>query len=195
MPQVQRVRTPFSMAVLADVIRQEWPRTFPGVRLDGRILALVLALVDLEVAGGESSYNWNLGNMVQTKDDRPWFSASDRGNQRKFVAFGSLAEGARALVKQLMSTTRPQWRDGLLSGDPTTFVHALGGQFGGPRYFEADVGRYLDAFMGRWEKYRPTQSAKSRGASGSASEGNATLAVIALGALVVVAALSMAGGR
>jgi len=189
------------MATLADAIGAEWPAAFPDVRLSGDMIALLLALVDLETGTGASAWNWNLGNMVSTSDAQTWFYGYDSSNLRKFRAFESLGHGVVGFVKQVMSPTRPAWRDGLMSGDPTTFVKALGGVFGGPKYFEADLQRYLAAFLSRWDKYRGKYSSvapvvgQSGGSTRAGSRSGAAVLVMTLAALAALAAVAVAGHR
>lgn len=161
MSEVTAVRTPVSMADVHQALLLAWSSA-RGEQLSPRVAALLLALVDLETAGGQAVKNYNLGNIVSTNEAQPWFVGLDSGNTRRFRAYGSLADGAGSLVKQLLSDTRKEWRNGLLSGNPHRFVESLGGVYGGPKYFEANLERYRDAFLARWQRYAPNEPITTR---------------------------------
>lgn len=125
-----------------------------GPGLTNRMVWLLLAHSDLETAAWTRCYNYNLGNIIRTPQwQGDWYEANDSGNQRQFRAYPSLDSGASGLVNQIVSPTRPQWRAGLLSGDPATYVAALAGKHGGPAYFEANPDSYLKGFLARYQKY------------------------------------------
>jgi hypothetical protein len=146
---VPTILTPSTPVAVAEAIARVW-----GLNLTNQVLWLLLAHSDLETAGWTRMYNYNLGNIIRTAQWKgDWFDADDSGNPRQFRAYPSLDSGASGLVVQLTSSTRPQWRAGLLSGDPTTYVAALAGKHGGPAYFEADPSRYLTGFMARYQRY------------------------------------------
>jgi hypothetical protein len=129
-----------------------------------QVLALLLALWDLETAAGASMFHWNFGNVIATRpDSQLFYVADDSGNTRKFRAYNDANDGARGLVQQLTSSTRPEWHTGLLTGDPNAFVRALSGADGGPAYFEADPERYRRTFLERWRKYSPKAEPPNRG--------------------------------
>jgi hypothetical protein len=204
LPEVTRRNTPVSMAAVSDAIRAEWPRAFPSVPLTGRTLALLLALCDLETATGRKVYNYNLGNIVSTSEEQQWFGGYDSGNARRFRAWPSLFEGARAFAKQLMSTTRPEWRKALLGGDPVVFAQALGGVFGGHRYYEASVASYTNTFLQRWQAYKSlSQNVSSYPPMGSARPpsgavnrgGGSPVLLLAITAVTIVAAFAFAGTK
>lgn len=149
MPLVPRVATPATAAQMAGA----WGE-YPADQQ-----ALLLALWDFETGGGARMWCWNAGNIVRTAQwSGDWYEADDTGNWRQFRAYPSLAAGAAALARLVDSDSRPQWREGLWSGDPETFVRALHGDNGGPAYFEAPLDRYLTGFLQRWQKYAPTSS-------------------------------------
>lgn len=122
--------------------------------LTNRVLWLLMAHSDLETAGWSRMWCYNAGNIIRTPQwTGDWYAANDAGNPRQFRAYPTLDSGVSGLVSLLTGPSRPQWRAGLLSGDPATYVAALAGQHGGPRYFEADPTKYLPAFEGRYQQY------------------------------------------
>jgi hypothetical protein len=164
MPQVPIERTPVSADEARVSISDAWRARF-GAAVEPDVLALLLALWDLETGTGQSQFNWNFGNLVEVRpDSRPFYIADDSGNTRKFKAFEDIDDGAEGFVAQVTSTTRPEWHQGLLTGDPEEFVRALKGRNGGPEYFEAPLDRYLQTFLGRWRRYEvPKALPPSRG--------------------------------
>lgn len=187
MGEVTAVRTPASMGDIHQSLLLAW-QSLRGEYLTPKIAALLLALVDLETGTGSDIENWNLGNLVSTSDEQSWFAGIDTGNARRFRAFGSLLDGAKGLVKQLTSDTRVAWRNGLLSGNPHRFVEALGGVYGGPKYFEANLDRYRKAFLQRWARYEPAEPITARPPRTRSGAG-AGLALLLLGGIGVAAAL------
>lgn len=155
MPQIPAKRT----VATADEMRTSFESGWPHERytLTPEILALLLALSDFETGVWGAMYNWNPGNIVPGDQyDGDWHTLTDSaGRQLRFRSYPSRDAGAAALIAQLLSDSRPEWRAGLLTGDPTTFVDALGGRTGGRKYYEADRDTYLTRFLGRWSKYRP----------------------------------------
>lgn len=171
--RVEAVRTPISAQELSPLLQGAWLSRF-GVPVEPKVLALLLALADLETGDGvppfgsmPNAFHHNYGNIIIAARNLPT-SVSDhfvlRGDEgpgtgsnaaeHHYRVFNSPEDGALGLVTQLTRESRQQWWDGLLTGDPETFVRALNGQFGGPKYFEAAFDRYLDTFLRRWQSYR-----------------------------------------
>ena len=190
MPQVPIELTPVTPAEARSVLADAWRARF-GEPVAPDVLALLLALWDLETATGESQFNWNFGNIITTHPDTtPFYIADDSGNLRNFRAFEDIDDGAEGFVSQLTRPSRQQWWDGLLTGDPEAFVRALNGQNGGPSYFEADFDRYLNTFLIRWRRYEvPKALPPSRGQPVPTTPPTTTkkpgplLAVLAVGSL------------
>lgn len=154
MAEVTKQRTIASERQVRDALETAWRAEYREALSDD-IKALLLAISDLETGTWQSMFNHNLGNIIVVSESTPYYRALDTGNPRKFRAYTSLESGAAGLIRQLRSSTRPQWEAGLLSGDPTFFVESLKGLHGGPAYFEADFNRYLNGFLQRWGKYAP----------------------------------------
>jgi len=152
--EVPRVRTRVTPDEASAAISRAWQERF-GSPIAPDVLALLLGLWDLETATGGSQFNFNFGNIITTTDSVPWFAMLDSGNPRKFRSFATIDDGAANFVNQLTRDTRPQWRDGLLRGEPVEFVRGLKGLNGGPEYFEAPFDRYLSGYLTRWRRYRP----------------------------------------
>lgn len=136
-----------------------------GLGARGDVLALLMALSDLETRSWEATRNWNLGNIIvlpEYADQVPWYAGIDNGNDRRFRSYDSLNDGAEALLSQLTRDSRPQWRKGLLTGSPRQFVLALAGKRGGPAYFEADPERYLKGFLARYKKWEGLAGKRSK---------------------------------
>lgn len=150
--QKPTVVTPLSVQQAVPLLRDAWRVRF-GDDVDGKILRLLVSLWDLETGAGRSQLNHNWGNQIATRPEQNFYVADDSGNSRRFRHYDTFEEGALSFVSQLTSTTRPQWKAGLLTGDPVEFVRALKGLNGGPEYFEAPFERYLGTFRGRWERY------------------------------------------
>jgi len=138
------------------------------------VLALLLALADLETGDGvppfqrmPNAFHHNFGNIIiaqrnlKSSQSNHFVLSGDEGPgtgssaaEHHYRVFQSPSDGALGLITQLTRPTRQEWWDGLLTGNPETFVRALSGQFGGPSYFEADFRRYLNTFLQRWQSYR-----------------------------------------
>lgn len=207
---VAKVRTTRTPQQAADNLAQAW-ELHTGQPVSGAVLALLLALSDLETATWQSMFNWNWGNIVKAQYSGDYFPMLDSGNPREFRAYPDPVTGALGLVKLLHSDTRTRWREGLLTGDPTAFVNALAGKSGKPAYayFEANPETYLKGFLARWERYKhlraqqppaPPPSTPSRGGpvagvtrSGKAERASGWLVSLAL--LLVGAVLTATNGR
>lgn len=147
-----QVSTPIDATTAARELTHAWRTNDLG--LIGRdVLALLLALWDLETGAGTSQRNNNFGNIIAVNEELHHYVGTDNGNTRRFRSYPSVSQGALAFVQQLTSNTRLEWRSGLMSGDPLQFVNALGGLNGGSKYFEAPVDRYKQTFLERWQKY------------------------------------------
>jgi hypothetical protein len=193
MPEVNPVKTPVDMRDVERAVAEAW-LSMRGEAITPEVSALILALIDLEVATGTATKNFNLGQIIATRPaEQDYYMGLDSGNLRRFRSWPNLAEGARAVVRQLTSDTRPKWREGLLSGNPDKFVESLGGVYGGPKYFEANLERYRNTFLGRWKRYAPgpttvppaSQSPGVTGSGGGAAGGLllSFLLLIGLGAV------------
>jgi hypothetical protein len=144
------VATPVTAEHAADLLGEAFYLEV-GVHPGARLLALLLAMSDLETAGWARLRNWNFGNIIATDPEaQDWYAANDSGNARKFRAYDSAEDGARAFVNQLMRDSRAVWREGLLSGDPVTFARALKGP---PAYYEAPLQAYTEGLQSRWEAH------------------------------------------
>lgn len=159
MPEVAIRRTPHTASEAAERLASGWAGRF-GAAVTPDVLALLLALWDLETAAGAQQFNNNYGNVVATRTTtQPFYFADDSGNLRKFIAYPTSQEGATDLIATVTRDSRKEWRQGLLSGDPEEFVRALNGQRGGRfKYFEAPFERYLSTFLERWRKYEPPKA-------------------------------------
>lgn len=158
MAEVTAIRTPTSPLEAESALKRAW-RSMYGETVSEDVLALLLAIWDLETGTGESQYHWNMGNIVTSSDT--YFMLRSAGNHH-YRIYDSLDDGARGLIRQLRSPNRPQWEDGLLSGDPVFFIESLKGVHGGGfEYFEAPLERYLTTFMGRYARYAPNPKVES----------------------------------
>lgn len=168
MGQVPVIRTPLTADEARELIETAWAKR-ASVRPDvppptPERVRLLLALWDLETGTGGSQRNFNFGNQVATRESQDFYVADDAGNTRHFRAYPSGQAGAASFVAQLTSDTRPEWRDGLASGDPQFFVESLKGLHGGGfEYFEAPFEQYLQTFLGRWNRYDPKDLPPRRG--------------------------------
>lgn len=148
MPEVPIRRTVLAPSDAEFLLRQVWPQAPEGV------LRLLLALWDLETAGGKRMWNHNWGNIVATTDARaagvPYYIAEDTGRTRAFRSYDSVILGAQAFVVQLTRDSRAHWRAGLFSGNPATFAKQLRIP---PAYYEASLSRYTGTLTRRWRKY------------------------------------------
>lgn len=168
------MKTPATMGAVLKALRAEW-RALLGSALTSDVAALLLALVDLETRTGHAIKNHNLGNQVvpaHLEVEQAWFAGVDSGNLRRFRAYKSLRAGARGFVRQMTGKSRPKWARALRSGNPETFVAALGGKHGGPKYFEATFPMYRKAFLTRWRRY------------GTATRGGAPILLLASAAAI-----------
>lgn len=149
------MRTPISVGQAQDLFAEAWHERF-GAPVPGQVLALLMALSDLETGTFQSVFNHNFGNQIATRDSQQFYRALDSGNPRRFRAYPSAFAGARSFVAQVTSDTRPHWRAGLMTGDPVEFARALKGLNGGPAYYEAPLGAYTNTLVQRWRSYTPT---------------------------------------
>ena len=154
MSQVARIATPLDAEQVSDALAE----VLTGELARSDVLALLLALSDLETATWQRVSNYNLGNIIVPEPyqaEQAWYAGTDSGNTRRFRSYPSLHEGALGLVNQVTRDSRPEWRAGLATGNPEAFVRALSGANGGPAYFEANPGTYLTGFRARWKRYAP----------------------------------------
>lgn len=149
------MRTPVSVGQAQDMFAAAWQQRF-GEPITAKVLALLMALSDLETATFKSVFNHNFGNQIATRDSQDFYGALDSGNPRRFRAYPDAFAGARSFVAQVTSDTRPHWKAGLLTGDPVEFARALKGLNGGPAYYEAPLERYTNTLVERWRSYTPT---------------------------------------
>lgn len=194
MAEVPLVITRLEPQEASAILQEAWQRLFSAaVRPD--VLALLLGLWDLETGTGASMKNHNWGNIVSTSETQEFFRGLDSGNQRKFRSYPTAEAGAENFIRQVTRESRAQWRDGLMTGDPTLFVNALAGKNGGPKYFEANPDRYLRTFLGRWQRYAspssppapPSSGGSSPGAPVSGSGGLLALVLVGIAAAVFLA--------
>ena len=155
MPEVAKVRTPVSVGQAQDLFAEAWRQRF-GEPITAKELALLMALSDLETGTFKSIFNHNFGNQIATRDSQEFYRALDSGNPRRFRSYPDAFAGARSFVAQVTSDTRPEWKAGLLTGDPVEFARALKGLNGGPAYYEAPLERYTNTLVQRWRSYTPT---------------------------------------
>ena len=185
MPESPKTSTPTNAVAVSEAFRSAWGSIF-GESIPPQILKLLLAHSDLETASFKSVNNYNLGKIIvpdSYASSQSYYWGTDWGpttgkRNQKFRAYSSLEDGAAGMIRQLTGDTRKEWREGLMSGDPRSFVEHLNGQHGGPAYFEADFDRYLSGFLSRYRKYSepmqsipeaqsaPTQWAEPRKSSG-----------------------------
>lgn len=139
--------TPVSRSEAEHILRQAWEARF-GESVQDRQLRLILALWDLETAGGQRQWNHNWGNLVQRDLSQPYYEADDSGNLRQFKAYLTPDEGADDLLREL--ELKPEWFGPVLQG-ASPEVFAAGLQARG--YFEAPLSRYAPALRRRWENF------------------------------------------
>lgn len=166
MPKVEPKRTSLTAVEVAVALRDAWERKFESP-VPAAVLTLLLTLADVETGDGSGGmpncWHYNLGNLVLPDEylstsPRNWFvlqgdEDAQAPNEHHYKAFRDLADGAAEFIDQLTRTSRQKWWDGLMTGNPEAFVHALHGDNGGPRYFEASVVRYKALFMRRWRNH------------------------------------------
>lgn len=177
--RVPAVSTPLDATEATTELEGAWFRRF-GEPVRPDVLALLLALWDLETDAGRAQSNFNFGNIIATSEDQRHYVGDDSGNTRRFRAYLTPSAGADSFVAQLTSDTREEWRAGLDSGDPTEFARALGGLNGGHAYYEAPVERYTRTLVGRWQRYAPTVGSDVGNPLGGAVNGVVLTAVIAM---------------
>lgn len=160
MPEVPKRRTVVSPQQAENLFRQAWSERFNEPVRPG-VLRLLLALWDLETAGGEKQDNFNFGNQISTRPDREQFYRGiDSGNKRQFRSYPSARAGAKSFVAQVTSDTRPHWEQGLLTQDVVQFSRGLKNcqnescSVSGPlSYYEAPFERYTATLQRRYDKY------------------------------------------
>jgi hypothetical protein len=116
----------------------------------------MLALWDLETAGGRRQWNYNFGNLVAFDESTPYYVADDSGNLRRFQAYSDASAGASEFLRELLS--KEQQNRGLHSGNPVVFARGLKAH----GYYEAPVERYAKALAERWERYAVAASVPQR---------------------------------
>lgn len=168
MPRIEPVRTVQDVDDVREALERAWASRF-GEPIRADVLSLLLTLADLETGDREgilrgqqlpNSFHYNIGNVIIASRNLPTTQSDyftlrgDEGpgtgsdaKEHFYRAYSSLDDGAMGLITLLTRPQRQQWWDGLLTGDAELFVRALGGQAGGPRYYEANVERYLDTFQ------------------------------------------------
>jgi hypothetical protein len=149
------------------------------------ILALLLAQSALETGHWKSMYNWNLYNGIAVSSAQLHYNGLDSGNSRQFRAFESLGEGADRYVQQMLSPTRPNWRDGLLTGDPEKFNVGLSTP---PRFYEADPKKYGEALTKLWVQFGGNDSSQEESLLSDTArrKGGLTAGLIVAGALGII---------
>lgn len=158
MPEVARLKTPATVQEAVQYLTDAF-REVLGAWPGSEVAALLLALSDFETGTWKSMSHWNWGNIVaHAPTEQDYYTDGDSPGANKKRVYATPQEGARALVVQLTRDSRPQWKEGLLTGDPERFVRALKGEFGGPEYFGASFERYFPGFLQRWNRYAPTDA-------------------------------------
>jgi len=153
-PELDARRTVSDETAVRRAFERAWQTRF-GEPVDPHVLRLLLAHSDLETGAWKSMFHHNLGNIVVTSESSPYFRLKENGvkTAHRYRIYDDLDDGADGMIRQLTSNTRPQWHEGLLTGNPFFFVDSLAGKHGGPAYFEANVERYLNGFLNRWDRY------------------------------------------
>jgi len=189
--EVARRSTPSDAQTVLNALARAWLARF-GEPLRGDVAALLLALSDLETGTWKHVRNNNLGNQIAVGSDDFILApgVGPTGEQTgRFAAYPSLDDGARAFVALLTRDSRAEWRAGLLSGNPETFVRALNGQMGGPAYFEASFERYFRGFLSRYASYEQLAAAprprSERKNSNSPESGSGAIVAIAAPAVLL----------
>lgn len=156
MPQVPIRQTVLSPTEAERLLRLAWEARL-DVPVQDRQLRLLLALWDLETARGQRMWNHNWGNIIETDTSRPFYTADDSGNLRRFKAYLTADEGADDFLGELHF--KREWFEPIAKGaSPEAFARGLKAR----GYFEAPLDRYARTLRQRWELY-PHLSAPMRG--------------------------------
>lgn len=128
-----------------------------GIDPTANQLALAMAQSALETGQWKQMWHWNFGNLVRSSYPGDYYVANDSGNIREFRAYPDVASGAADYAKQLV-VRRPEWREGLLTGDPRQFAKALKTP---PAYYEASEERYANSLFPLWRQFGGSDDALS----------------------------------
>jgi hypothetical protein len=155
--------TPISPAEAKALLAQAFVQ-LTGALPHPQVLALLAAQAHFETAGFTKLMNYNFGGVKASTSwsgDKTTFSCSEGYGADKhtypagdmhciFKSYGSAAEGAKSYVSTIVS--RPDWKLGLLTGDPDEYVRAL---VGNPsrKYFTGDPAAYAKGLRGLVGQY------------------------------------------
>ena len=134
-----------------------------GKKPSAKILALLLGQWALESANGKAIHNYNLSNIKRNSGDQyyQYFRCSEIIDGKEvffdpphaqcaFAAYKTPVEGAKAYLRILKK--RPNWWNGLLTGDVVAFNTGLSTA---PKFYTADPSLYLKVLQDRMAKYMP----------------------------------------
>ncbi len=130
-----------------------WRQVFDGVPTADQ-LSLLMGQSAFETRHWRSMFDFNFGNL-RFRADAPtnafWDGAhaDNPGDGDPYRSYPDAFKGAGDYVRLLAS--RPDWRTGLLSGNPAVFADALGGL--PPRYHETDPARYAEILASTAKRY------------------------------------------
>lgn len=153
------------------------------------VLALLMAQSALETGHWQSMHHYNWGNLKAYSNwpgDTTTFACGEIVKGKRvlypsghgsciFRAYPSAAAGAKNYVGLILR--RPDWRAGLLSGNPVTYNNALKGKT--PHYYTASKTKYGAILTRLYHKYGGVDS-------GSEVNGNFATAAVAVGLMWVV---------
>jgi flagellum-specific peptidoglycan hydrolase FlgJ len=129
--QVGLKKTPFSLQDIANIAYKVCKDSF-GENLSKEQTDLIVSQISLETAGGQKTYNNNVGNLKKTNSDRYDYVVFDtheyeekesKSQKAKFRAYNTLEDGVKDYLN-LIHSKSIVW-DALKSGDSLSFAHAL----------------------------------------------------------------------
>lgn len=154
--------TPMTADEVAKAISSAFTQ-LTGKKPSTKILALLLAQWALESGNGKAIHNYNLSNIKRNSGDKyyQYFRCSEiidgqevffdpPSSQCAFAAYQTPIEGAKAYIRILKK--RPNWWNGLLTGDVVQFNTGLSTV---PKFYTANPTQYLKVLQDRMAKYLP----------------------------------------
>jgi hypothetical protein len=161
-----------------------------GKKPSAAILALLLGQWALETGNGSAIHNYNFGNTKRSSADAyyQFFRCNEIINGQTvwfdppapecaFSAYKTPEAGAEAWIRILKK--RPNWWNGLLTGDVTAFNTGLSTA---PKYYTASPALYLNTLKNRVAAYMP--QAKQYGVTAASGLISALLGIAAGGAIL-----------
>jgi hypothetical protein len=160
--ELPNVLTPMTADEVANALSKAFKR-LTGKLPSVKVLALLLGQWALESANGKAIHNFNFTNVKRNSGDPyfQYFRCSEIVNGQEvfydppspvcaFAAYKTATDGAEAYIRILKK--RPNWWNGLLTGDITEFNTGLSTA---PKFYTADPSLYLNILSDRVAHYMP----------------------------------------